>query len=42
MNTDQLILSLGSSVTPIRRGLIPRRIGVGLIAGGAVTLGVSH
>ena len=40
MNTDQLILSLGSSVTPIRRGLIPRRIALGLIAGGAVTLGV--
>lgn len=40
MNTDQLVLTLGSSVTPVRRGLIPRRIALGLIAGGAITLGV--
>ncbi len=38
MNTDQLVITLGSSVTPVRRGLIPRRIMWGVTAGGAVTL----
>ena len=40
MNTDQLIITLGSRVTPVRRGLIPRRIALGLIAGGSLTLGM--
>lgn len=40
MNTDQLVLSLGSNVSPVRRGMIARRIALGLIAGGAVTLGI--
>ena len=38
MNTDQLVITLGSSVTLVRRGLIPRRIMWGVTAGGAVTL----
>ena len=38
MNTDQLVVTLGSSVTPVRRGLIQRRLALGLMAGGAVTL----
>lgn len=40
MNAGQLVLTLGSSVTPVRRGMIPRRIALGLIAGGTITLGV--
>ena len=40
MNTDQLVITLVSGATAVRRGLIPRRIALGLIAGGAVTLGM--
>ena len=40
MNTDQLVITLGSSVTPVGRALIPRRIALGLVVGGAVTLGM--
>ena len=40
MNTDDLIRSLGTGVAPVRRGLIPRRIALGLAAGAAVTLGM--
>ena len=40
MNIDQLVLSLGSSATPVRRWLIPRRIALGLIVGGAITLAI--
>ena len=40
MNIDQLVVSLGSSATPVRRGLIRRRLALGLMAGGAVTLAI--
>ena len=40
MNTDQLVATLGSSVTAVRRGLISRRIALGLIAGATVTIAI--
>ena len=40
MNTDDLIRSLGASATPMHRGMIERRIALGLGAGAAGTLGM--
>jgi hypothetical protein len=38
MNTDDLIRSLSSDVQPVPRGTLGRRIGVGILGGGVVTL----
>ena len=38
MTIDRLVVTLGASATPVRRGLVQRRLALGLVAGGAVTL----
>ena len=40
MSIDQLVISLGASATRQRRGTIPQRIALGVIAGGVVTLAI--